>query len=276
MRSKSHFGDKFRSVLGLPPKSREPSPGPSISPAGSAVDTSIPSVIIPGAPREPPPTSVTAAETSDRAPPPRPSRSSVSSSHHLFAASQDTTLTPTHATSSLAPPPSVTIVCEPPATGTAASVVLDTAGPPETEETPPSLWQKALRSLEKMPEHKVLSETGVDEDVRQIATAIGDITARIKKEREGKEWKISFGGDKIVMKDIAMKVLHWVHKFREIGDIIIQFDPVHAALPWAGFRLLLKVNMCYKPPAITTGKLTMVFKDLCGQGRCTGRHLDWT
>jgi len=127
-----------------------------------------------------------------------------------------------------------------------------------------------------MPEHKVLSDTGVDEDVRQIATAIGDITARIKKEREGKEWKISFGGDKIVMKDIAMKVLHWVHKFREIGDIIIQFDPVHAALPWAGFRLLLKVNMCYKPPAITTGKLTMVFKDLCGQGRCTGRHLDWT
>lgn len=30
-------------------------------------------------------------------------------------------------------------------------------------------------------------------------------------------------------------------KFKEIGDIIVQYDPGHAALPWAGFRFLLMV-----------------------------------
>ncbi|KAF8417291.1 hypothetical protein EV426DRAFT_711742 [Tirmania nivea] len=32
-----------------------------------------------------------------------------------------------------------------------------------------------------------------------------------------------------------------VNRFKEIGDIIVQFDPGHAALPWAGFRFLLKI-----------------------------------
>ncbi|KAI5790570.1 hypothetical protein FPQ18DRAFT_277531, partial [Pyronema domesticum] len=40
-----------------------------------------------------------------------------------------------------------------------------------------------------------------------------------------------------------MKLLGWMDRFKEIGDIIVQFDPVHAALPWAGFRFLLKVCM---------------------------------
>ena len=106
-----------------------------------------------------------------------------------------------------------------------------------------------MRSLE-LPEHQVLSEACVEEDVRQIATFTGDIMSRIKKEKVGKEWKITFGEDKIVMKDIAMKAHHWVHKFRESGNTITQFDPVHAALPWAVFRL--KVNMCCQPPANRT------------------------
>jgi hypothetical protein len=38
-----------------------------------------------------------------------------------------------------------------------------------------------------------------------------------------------------------MKVLGWVNRFKEIGDIIVQFDPVHPALPWEGFRFLLQL-----------------------------------
>ena len=77
----------------------------------------------------------------------------------------------------------------------------------------------------------------------QITTSIEENIIKIENERKGKAWKIPFLGNVIVMKDIAMKVLHWVHKFREIGDIAIQSDPIHAALPWAAFRFLLKVNM---------------------------------
>ena len=33
----------------------------------------------------------------------------------------------------------------------------------------------------------------------------------------------------------------WVEKFKEVGDTIIQYDPGHAALPWAGVRFVLQV-----------------------------------
>ena len=41
------------------------------------------------------------------------------------------------------------------------------------------------------------------------------------------------------------KILQWVSKFKQIGDIIIQFDPLHSALPWAGFRFLLQVELIH-------------------------------
>ena len=41
------------------------------------------------------------------------------------------------------------------------------------------------------------------------------------------------------------KILQWVYKFKQIGDIIIQFDPKHSALPWAGFRFLLQVELIH-------------------------------
>jgi hypothetical protein len=35
--------------------------------------------------------------------------------------------------------------------------------------------------------------------------------------------------------------MKWVIKFREVGDMAAQYDPAHAALPWAGVRVLLQV-----------------------------------
>ncbi|KAF8418714.1 hypothetical protein EV426DRAFT_568074, partial [Tirmania nivea] len=60
-------------------------------------------------------------------------------------------------------------------------------------------------------------------------------------EKKGEQWKIKFLGDDIVLCHVGLKILHWVNRFKEIGDIIMQFDPGHAALPWAGFRFLLKI-----------------------------------
>ncbi|KAI5818540.1 hypothetical protein BZA77DRAFT_16936 [Pyronema omphalodes] len=37
------------------------------------------------------------------------------------------------------------------------------------------------------------------------------------------------------------KLLSYIDRFKEIGDIVVQYDPVHAALPWAGVRLLIKL-----------------------------------
>jgi len=72
---------------------------------------------------------------------------------------------------------------------------------------------------------------------------LGTMTERIVIGKKGKDWKFQFMGEEIVMRDIGMKILHWIDRFKPIGDIIIQYDPGHAALPWAGFRFLLKVGL---------------------------------
>lgn len=38
------------------------------------------------------------------------------------------------------------------------------------------------------------------------------------------------------------KVITCLRRFKEVGDIAVYFDPVHAALPWAVFRFLLEVR----------------------------------
>ncbi|KAF7951700.1 hypothetical protein EAE96_006999 [Botrytis aclada] len=37
------------------------------------------------------------------------------------------------------------------------------------------------------------------------------------------------------------KILVWVNKVKDVGDIIVSYDPGHAALPWAAVRLLLTI-----------------------------------
>jgi hypothetical protein len=48
-------------------------------------------------------------------------------------------------------------------------------------------------------------------------------------------------GEVVILRDVFQKVMKWVIKFREVGDMAAQYDPAHAALPWAGVRLLLQV-----------------------------------
>ncbi len=44
----------------------------------------------------------------------------------------------------------------------------------------------------------------------------------------------------IVLREVLAKIVNCVNKFKEVGDIITQYDPGHAALPWAAVRLLLQ------------------------------------
>jgi hypothetical protein len=68
------------------------------------------------------------------------------------------------------------------------------------------------------------------------------ILAIKKKERcDEKRWKFDLAGQQIILRDVAQKIFYWLKKFKEAGDIAVNFDPVHAALPWAAFRFLLQV-----------------------------------
>lgn len=42
------------------------------------------------------------------------------------------------------------------------------------------------------------------------------------------------------MRDVLENIAGWVNKFKEAGDMVVQYDPVHASLPWAAVRFLLQ------------------------------------
>lgn len=57
-----------------------------------------------------------------------------------------------------------------------------------------------------------------------------------------KRWKYKKGNKEIIIRDQLEKVVEWVNKFKEAGDIAAQYDTAHAALSWAGVRFFLQVH----------------------------------
>lgn len=68
------------------------------------------------------------------------------------------------------------------------------------------------------------------------------LTEKVQKECEERAWKFPFKGRDIILRDVAGKAIYWLKAFKEVGDIAVSYDPVHAALPWAGVRFLLQVS----------------------------------
>jgi len=68
------------------------------------------------------------------------------------------------------------------------------------------------------------------------------VKARMK-ECEDEQWKVKINGKTVVVREVFGKMLDWVQKFAAVGNAAVQYDPVNAALPWAGFRFLLQVSM---------------------------------
>lgn len=47
-------------------------------------------------------------------------------------------------------------------------------------------------------------------------------------------------GKPLILRDLYAKIVTCINKFKAIGDIVVQYDPAHAALPWAAVRFVLQ------------------------------------
>lgn len=95
----------------------------------------------------------------------------------------------------------------------------------------PDLWSRAR---DKLPakDKEWLATASADDGVDNIITLIK------KRRDEAKEWT--------EVGDTASSALAWLHKFREIGDVVSSYDPVHLALPWAGVRFILQCTLAHQ------------------------------
>ncbi|KAH7310162.1 hypothetical protein BKA65DRAFT_559174 [Rhexocercosporidium sp. MPI-PUGE-AT-0058] len=69
-----------------------------------------------------------------------------------------------------------------------------------------------------------------------------ELTTRSKQECIKKRWRYARkSGETIIFVDLFTKMAKWIDLFKQVGDTAVQYDPVHAALPWAGVRFLLQI-----------------------------------
>ena len=59
-----------------------------------------------------------------------------------------------------------------------------------------------------------------------------------------KRWKFKKdSGESLVVRDLVDKIAVWIGKFIKVGDVAVQYDQSHAALPWAAVRFLLQITL---------------------------------
>lgn len=106
----------------------------------------------------------------------------------------------------------------------------------------PSFWSLAISSL---PE-KDRQIFKVDTPPPDATAILNEIILALEKQRDRckrDRWTtISVGGKELVIRDVCAKILACIKKFMEVVDVAVSFDPIHAALPWAGVRFLLQLS----------------------------------
>ncbi|KAJ5373355.1 hypothetical protein N7517_005361 [Penicillium concentricum] len=106
-----------------------------------------------------------------------------------------------------------------------------------------SLWALALATLPEKDQRIFKIPSTSSPDTKQT---LNDILSALEVQRDrctrDKWTTISIGGKKLIIRDVCAKIAAYVKKFMEVADVAVQYDPVHAALPWAGVRFLLQLT----------------------------------
>ncbi|KAI0528187.1 hypothetical protein F5B22DRAFT_584049 [Xylaria bambusicola] len=122
-----------------------------------------------------------------------------------------------------------------------------------SQKESPNLWAIALDQLSKgSPDEQACiqqlhkAELLPTEDDKQsvidkhFIDSVHDLVKRKLLESDEKALEVTFRQKAYRIRDVLDKTISCLNSFKEVGDIAVNFDPVHAALPWAAFRFLLQ------------------------------------
>ena len=104
------------------------------------------------------------------------------------------------------------------------------------------LWASALKTLTESDRQQLVFYDGQDE--LNVLSDLQILTERAKEQCIKKRWRLHMpgrNGETIVLRDIFTKMVVWIDMFKQIGDVVVQYEPGHAALPWAGVRFIIQI-----------------------------------
>jgi hypothetical protein len=100
-------------------------------------------------------------------------------------------------------------------------------------------WKRAFDSLEKPAKDQLEAVVSAVKHISMPSQTVHSIQENIiqavkqrQKECVGKLWSFKrTTGEVVFLRDIMEKITTWIHKFKEVVDVAVQYDPGHAALP---------------------------------------------
>ena len=108
-------------------------------------------------------------------------------------------------------------------------------------QTRARLWDEAAKILDDD------DTSGIDKRILDGRVSIYEVGATVQQKMDecmSKRWEFTkSNGQKVVLWKVLERVMKWVNRFKEIGDVAIQYDPGHAALPWAAVRFVLQASV---------------------------------
>lgn len=102
-----------------------------------------------------------------------------------------------------------------------------------------NLWHIALSRLPA--EKQITLKSGLVSSKSFDVQALTSVVAQAQQQVLSRRWRVRTPHGEVAVRDVFDKIVSWVNKFIAIGDSAVQYDPTHAALPWAAFRLVLQV-----------------------------------
>lgn len=120
------------------------------------------------------------------------------------------------------------------------------------------LWQKALYTLDE----SVKKNLSYNKHNKSKMVGIAIKVAQEKKELcIERQWKYTrTNGKVIILRDVVEKIIAWLEKFKTIGDPAMQYDVLHAALPWAAVRFVLRASLTNH---LVDGKVLLIVLGCC-------------
>ncbi|KAK0277286.1 hypothetical protein LTR54_000799 [Friedmanniomyces endolithicus] len=83
---------------------------------------------------------------------------------------------------------------------------------------------------------KVFTIDAAFDEVHGVVSELGELCAN-------KRWSWTYKGHKVYVHDQVAKVVQLLDKFKSVGDVVANVDPIHVGLPWVGIRLILEVAL---------------------------------
>jgi hypothetical protein len=103
------------------------------------------------------------------------------------------------------------------------------------------LLHRALENL-SLEDRQTLKDLDSELTIDSLIQSAYDAAREKKRMCESKRWLFTFRGKDLVLRNEADKVVQWLDRFKTVGDVAANVDPMHIGLPWAGIRLLLEVQ----------------------------------